>query len=89
MSKLNILSDFDPKINKLNHLTLEHYEYLRKEKNLFTQKSSLKKQFLALLNICGLVTHILDFTGDSRLLHVPLLCLTESYLLPSSNLTTF
>ena len=89
LSKLNILSDFDPKINKLNHLTLEHYEYLRKEKNLFTQKSSLKKQFLALLNICGLVTHILDFTGDSRLLHVPLLCLTESYLLPSSNLTTF
>ena len=30
-SKLNILSDFDPKIIKPNHLALEHYEYLRKE----------------------------------------------------------
>ena len=87
LSKLNILSDFDPKIIKPNHLALEHYEYLRKEKNLFTQRSSLKKTFLALLNIRGLVTNILDFTGDSRLLHVPLICLTESHLLPSSNLS--
>ena len=87
LSKLNILSDFDPKIVKPNHLALEHYEYLRKEKNLFTQGSSLKKIFLAFLNICGLVTNILDFTGDSRLLHVPLICLTESHLLPSSNLS--
>ena len=30
LSKLNILSDFDPKIIKLNRLALEHYEYLRK-----------------------------------------------------------
>ena len=87
MSKLSILSDFDPKIIKRNHLALEHYEYLRKEKNLFTQRSSLKKSFLALLNIRGLVTNILDFTGDSRLLPVPLICLTESHLLPSSNLS--
>ena len=68
LSKLNILSDFDPKIIKPNHLALEHCEYLRKEKNLFTQRSSQKKTFLALLNICGLVTNILDFTSDSRLL---------------------
>ena len=87
LSKLNILSDFDPKIIKPNHLALEHYEYLRKEKNLFTQRSSLKKTFLALSNIHGLVTNISDFTGDSRLLHVPLICLTESHLLPSSNLS--
>ena len=87
LSKLNILSDFDPKIIKPNHLALEHYEYLRKERNLFTQRSLLKKPFLALLNIRGLVTNILDFTGDSRLLHVPLLCLTESHLLPTSNLS--
>ena len=71
----------------LNHLALEHYEYLRKENNLFTQRSLLKKPFLALLNIRGLVTNILDFTGDSRLLQVPLICLTESHLLPSSNLS--
>ena len=64
---------------------MEHYEYLRKEKNLFTQRSSLKKTFLAFLNIRGLVTNILDFTCDSRLLHVPLICLTVSHLLPSSN----
>ena len=63
LSKLNILSDFDPKIIKPNHLALEHYEYLRKEKDLFTQKSSLKKTFLALLNIRGLVTYILDFAS--------------------------
>ena len=72
LSKLNILSDFDPKIIKPNHLALEHYEYLRKEKILFTQRYSLGKPFPALLNILGLVTNTLDFTGDSRLLHAPL-----------------
>ena len=87
LSKLNILSDFDLKIIKLNHLALEHYEYLRKEKNLLAQRSLLKKPFLALLNIRGLVTNILDFTGDSRLLHLPLICSTESHSLPSSNLS--
>ena len=46
----------------------------------------MKKPFLALLNIRELVTNILDFTSDSRFLHVPLICLTESYLLSSSNL---
>ena len=66
---------------------MEHYEYLRKEENLFTQRPSLKKPFLAFLKIRGLVINILDFTGDSRLLHVPLLCLTESHLLPTSNLS--
>ena len=87
LSKLNILSDFDLKIIKLNHLALEHCEYLRKEKNLLAQRSLLKKPFLALLNIRGLVTNILDFTGDSRLLHLPLICSTESHSLPSSNLS--
>ena len=72
LSKLNIHSDFDSKIIKPNHLALEHYEYLRKEKILFTQRYSLGKPFPALLNILGLVTNILDFTGDSRLLHAPL-----------------
>ena len=51
LPKLNIRSDFDPKIIKPNQLALEHHEYLRKEKNLFTQRSSLKKPFLAFLNI--------------------------------------
>ena len=87
LSKLNLLSYFDPKITKPNHLALQHYEYLRKENNLFTQRSSLKKPFYALLNIHGLVTSILHFTGDSRLLYVPLICLTKSHLLPSSNLS--
>ena len=76
-----MLSDFDPKIINPNHLALEHYEYLRKEKNLFTQRFSLTKTFLARLNMRGLVKNILNFTGDSRLLHVPLICLTESHLL--------
>ena len=87
LSKLNILSDFDPKIVEPNHLALEHYKYLRKERNLFTQRSSLKKPFLTLLNIRGIVTNILDFTGDSRLLHAPPIRLTESNLLQSSNLS--
>ena len=50
---------------------------------MFTEK----KTFLALLNIRGLITNILDFTGDARLLHIPLIFLTESHLLPSSNLS--
>ena len=54
---------------------------------MFTQKSPLKKPFLAPLNIRGLVTNILDINGDSRLLHVSFICLTESHLLPSSNLS--
>ena len=43
LSNLNIFAEFDPKINKPNHLALEHYEYLRKEKNLITQRFFLKK----------------------------------------------
>ena len=31
LSKLNIISDFDPNIIKPNHLALEYYEYLTKE----------------------------------------------------------
>ena len=50
---------------------------------MFTQKSP----FLAPLNIRGLVTNILDINGDSRLLHVSFICLAESHLLPSSNLS--
>ena len=87
LSKPNILSDFDPKIIKSNHLALEHCECMRKENNLFTQRSSLKKPLLALLNIRGLVTNISDFTGDSRLLHVDLICLTEPHSLPLSNVS--
>ena len=49
--------------------------------------SSLKKPFLALLDIRGQVTSILEFIGNSRLLHVPLIFLTESHSLPSSNLS--
>ena len=49
--------------------------------------SSLKKPFLALLDIRGQVTNILEFIGNSRLLHVPLIFLTESHSLPSSNLS--
>ena len=53
LPKLNIRSDFGPQIIKPNQLVLEHHEYLRKERNLFIQRSSLKKPFLAFLNIHG------------------------------------
>ena len=33
------------------------------------------------------MTNILDFTDDSRLLHVPIICLAETHLLPLSNLS--
>ena len=46
LSKLNIISDFDPKIIKLIDLALEHYEYLRKGMNVFTERSSIKNHFL-------------------------------------------
>ena len=58
-----------------------------KRKDFIYTKVFTEKRFVSLLNIRGLVTNILDFTGDSRLLHVPLICLTESHLLPSSNLS--
>ena len=45
-SKLNILSNFDPLINKHNHLALNHYEYLRKENNLFIYQIILAKEIV-------------------------------------------
>lgn len=43
LSKLNILSDFISNAIKPNYSALEHYECLRKEKDLFIKISSLKK----------------------------------------------
>ena len=37
LSKLNILSDVDPKIIRANQLALEQYEYLKKEKNFLNK----------------------------------------------------
>ena len=53
--KLNRIPDFDPIIIKLNYLALKHYEYLRKEKNLFILTFLFKNPFLAVLNIPELV----------------------------------
>ena len=78
LSKLNILSNFDPKIIKPNHLALNHYEYLRKEKNWFTTTFSQKKSFVALPNARGMSTNISNLMDDSRLMNVPLVCLTET-----------
>ena len=78
LSKLNILSNFDPKIIKPNHLALNHYEYLRKEKNWFITTFSQKKSFVALPNARGMSTNISNLMGDSRLMNVPLVCLTET-----------
>ena len=80
LSILNILSNFDTKIIKSNYLALNHYEYLRKEKNLFTKTFSQKKSFVALLNVRGTLTYTSNFMGDSRLKNVPLVCLTETQL---------
>ena len=45
LSKLNILSDFDPKIVRANELAIGQHEYLKKEKQLiiklFSQRSRL------------------------------------------------
>ena len=71
LSKLNIHSDFDPKIIKPNHLALEHYEYLRKKKNLFTQRSSLKKNISCTFNsfMSGAVIIMDWFLYDNGLRH--------------------
>ena len=53
--RLNRIPDFDPIIIKLNYLALKHYEYLRKEKNLFILTFLFKNPFLAVLNIPELV----------------------------------
>ena len=80
LSKLIILSDFDPKIIRATQLAIEQYEYLKKEKHLIIfffhkeavcctvkYKRNVKKHF--------------KFTGDSRLMEVPLICQTKRYLL--------
>ena len=45
LPKLNILSDFDLKTIKLNNSVLEHYEYLREEKNSSTKTASFKNPY--------------------------------------------
>ena len=80
LSKSDILSKFDPIIIKLNHLALNHYEYLRKEYNLFTATFSEKKSFVGLLNLREMLTNISNLMGDSILMNVPLVCLTETQI---------
>ena len=63
--KIKYLSNFDPKIIGPTHLTLNDYEYLRKEKNLLITTFSQKKSFVVLLNLC-------NFTNIANLMDVPL-----------------
>ena len=65
-------SNFDSKIIKPNHLVINHYEYLRKEKNLFTKTFLQKKSFVALLNVRGMLTNISNFwvIQDLRMYHL-------------------
>ena len=67
-------SNFDPKIIKPNQLALNHYEYLRKKKNLFTPTFSQKNAFFALISVCGMLK---NFMGDPRLMNATLLCLLK------------
>ena len=75
--KLNMLSNFDPKVIKTNHLALNHYEHLRTKK-LFTTTFSQKKSFVALLHVRGILTNASYLMGDSRFMNAPLTCLTET-----------
>lgn len=70
-SKLDILSDFKPKIIKPNHLALEH-EHLRKE-SLFTKTASLKTELATFLYIVGMLKNISTLTNDSRLMNIALI----------------
>ena len=65
-------SNFDSKIIKSNHLVINHYEHLRKEKNLFTKTFLQKKSFVALLNVRGMLTNISNFwvIQDLRMYHL-------------------
>ena len=67
LSKLNILSNFVPRSINSSNLTLNHYEYLRKKKNLFITTFSQLKLFFALLNERAMLTNISNLMGDSRL----------------------
>ena len=78
LSKLNTISNFDPKIVQSNHLALNHYEYLRKENYLFTTTFLQKKSFVALLNVRRMFTNVSNFMSDSKLIDVPFVCLTET-----------
>ena len=73
-------SNFDSKIIKYNHLVINHYEHLRKEKNLFTKTFLQKKSFVALLNVPGMLTNISNLLGYPRLTNVPLAWETETEL---------
>ena len=84
LSKLNILSNFDPKVINASHLALSHHEYLRKKKNLFTttfsQRKSIVEFKLSKSDVCGMLTNISNLMGDSRLVNVPFVCLIETQL---------
>ena len=55
LSKLNILSDFDPKIIRANQLAIGQHEYLKKEKQLIIKLFFTKKPLVARLNIKGML----------------------------------
>ena len=71
---------FTQQFIKANQLAFEEYEYFRKEKSLFNKIFFTRKLFVALLNIQGILNSKSNFTGDSRLLKTPLICLTETCL---------
>ena len=51
------------------------------KKNVFNLNFFTKKPFVVLLNIHWILKNISDFTGDSRLMKVPLIYLTKTHLL--------
>ena len=54
---------------------------MRKEKNLLNKNFFTENLFVALINIHEMLESISSFTGDSRLMKAPLICLTETVLL--------
>ena len=80
MSKLNILPNFDPKIIKCHYLALNHYQYLRQEKNLSKTTFSQKKSFVALLNTRGILPSTSNLMSGSILMNVKPVCQTENQL---------
>ena len=50
------------------------------KKNLFTTKTSQKKSFAVLLNVCGILTNVSNLMGNSWLINILLVCFTEHQL---------
>ena len=86
ISSLSLLGNLSLTHVNLNQAWLDQYSYLRANANCISSIKFSENLFLALLNICGLLTNMNNFIGDKRFHVPPFICLTRTYLLQISNI---